>query len=152
MARPTFQQELGAAIRATAGAAPNREAPVHPLEDALAKLHYDHVLVDNPAVAARNLGQIHAAVTGWSTRPPRATEPDGANTSALANDLDTLGYRYLMREPASRNQSLVTIQQTVAEWSSEPPTQSLDDRWAAIARPDPLSQAPTIEAAVGLDL
>ena len=147
MAKRPFPHELAEAVSGATKVA-DRDMPVPSLPDALAKLHYEHVLVDDPAVAASNLSRIHASLAAWSARPALAAEPDRTDTSALSADLDTLAYQYLLRDPAGRNQSLAAIRETVNGWSFEPPSPSWDDRWETIAQ----SHVPALEAAAGIDL
>ena len=96
-------------------------------------IHYHHVLIDDPGVAAANVARLEEAITNWTTATHARTEsperPLPHPTTGLApapemaeldQRLEQLAYRHvLLDDPYQAHLNLDTATSTVRRWSSE---------------------------------
>ncbi len=93
------------------------------LVERLETIYYHHVLLDDPKLAAANVGRVEQAVGNWAnpTLPhPTAGLAPAPEMATLDERLEQVAYRHvLVDEPELAERNLVTLRSSVGEWSAE---------------------------------
>ena len=144
-----FAAELGRAVEAAAAPVPVIEPPPREpsprLAEALETIHYEHVLVDSPALAARNLARVREAVEQWG-RPGSALVSANHGATALDQRLEALTYEHLLvDDPAHAARNLGEARAAVAGWAEEIGADLGRSRWLVLADPSRMTPRGVVE-------
>ncbi len=152
-----FGHQLASAVdrAAPAPVAAAKQRQPEGLAEQLEAIHYRHVLVDDPVLAARNLARLRRSVAQWE-RTGTAGIARSSARSPVDEDFATLAYRHLMPDdPAHAQPNIAMVKAAVAEWSSglgEVGTSRAPGLRSAALGVDLPAAAPALDRGLGIDL
>jgi DNA primase len=152
-----FGHQLASAMdrAAPAPVAAAKQRTPEGLAEQLEAIHYRHVLVDDPVLAARNLARLRRSVAEWE-RTGTAGITRSAAHSPLEEDFETLAYRHLMADDPMQSQpNIAAVKAAVAEWSlgaGEVGTGRRPALRSAALGVEMPAAAPALERGLGIDL
>lgn len=139
---PQFGEELALAVEGaidppSAIANEQRGPPAQGLREMLETIQYEHLLVDNPALAARNLARLQEVVEHWEQPDMTPTVLDSRPATELDQRLELLAYEHLLVDnPAEALGNLHLVEDAVAEWSADLGRGAVrKDNWLVLANP-----------------